>query len=231
VNRPMAGHFERAGLPPTERLVEFRVSEDAVLPVGTPITARHFVPGQLVDVTGLTAGKGYAGVMKKWGFGGLRASHGVSVSHRSLGSTGNSQDPGKVWKGKKMSGRMGQEQRTIERLTVYKIDVKNNLVYVKGAVPGKAGTIVKLRDALRATKGAFPPGFPPPFPTYYADDEDRKLMEAWEEGEFLPASEVEALRESGSLPADFVEQPPYEIVMPAPETDPMAPEEGGEEIA
>ncbi|KAA0151452.1 hypothetical protein FNF29_04660 [Cafeteria roenbergensis] len=227
VNQPMAGHFARAGQLPTERLAEFRVSEDAILPVGTPITARHFIPGQYVDVTGITAGKGFAGVMKRWGFGGQRATHGVSKTHRQMGSTGNSTSPGKVWKGKKMPGQMGGEQRTAEALQVFKIDVKRNLVYLRGSVPGKTGTVLKMRDCFRVKSNPFPEDMTVPFPTWKPTEEDLKAMKAWESGAALPAMEVERMREAGTLPADYEEQPPYEIVMRPAGTDPMAPEEGG----
>lgn len=227
VNQPMAGHFASAGQLPTERLAEFRVSEDAILPVGTPITARHFIPGQFVDVTGITAGKGFAGVMKRWGFGGQRATHGVSKTHRQMGSTGNSTSPGKVWKGKKMPGQMGGEQRTAEALQIFKIDVKRNLVYVRGSVPGKTGTVLKMRDCFRVKSNPFPEDMTVPFPTWKPTEEDLKTMKAWESEAALPAMEVERMREAGTLPADYEEQPPYEIVMRPAGTDPMAPEEGG----
>jgi large subunit ribosomal protein L3 len=136
LNRAALGHFAKAGVEPKRTLHEFRVTADAVLPVGTELSARHFVPGQYVNVTGVTIGKGFEGVMKRWGFRGQPASHGVSVTHRSLGSTGCRQDPGKVFKGKKMPGHMGRVQQTTRGLWVYKIDVDRNLIYVRGAVPG-----------------------------------------------------------------------------------------------
>jgi large subunit ribosomal protein L3 len=143
------GHFEAADVPIKRKVCEFRVSRDALLPVGTPLTAAHFVAGQHVDVTGHTIGKGFQGPMKRWGFSGLPASHGTTKKHRAHGSIGNSQDPGRVWKGKKMAGRMGNRKRTVQSVFVYKIDAARNLIYVKGQVPGKSGLFLKIKDALR----------------------------------------------------------------------------------
>src|SRR5947209_5879660 len=124
---------------PKAKVAEFRVAEDALLDVGATVSADHFVPGQLVDVAGVTQGKGFAGAMKRWGFGGLRATHGVSVSHRSHGSTGNRQDPGRVFKNKKMAGHMGDRQRTQQNLEIVRTDVDRGLLFVKGSVPGHKG--------------------------------------------------------------------------------------------
>ncbi|KAH9287612.1 hypothetical protein KI387_031729, partial [Taxus chinensis] len=132
LTKPMVGFFRSQGVPLKRKLKEFPVSEDALLPVGTPITVRHFVPGQHVDVIGITKGKGFQGVMKRWGFAGGPASHGSSKFHRKPGSTGGRQDPGKVFKGKKMPGHMGHEQRTIKNIWIYKIDPARNLLWVKG---------------------------------------------------------------------------------------------------
>jgi len=142
------GQFAVAKVEPKRRVAEFRVSEDALIPVGAEITADHFVPGQFVDVTGTNQGKGFQGAMKRWNFGGLRATHGVSLSHRSLGSTGQRQDPGKVFKGKKMAGHMGSERVTTQNLVVVKTDVERGLVMVRGAVPGSKGGWVLVRDAV-----------------------------------------------------------------------------------
>lgn len=227
-NKPMGGHFDKAGVSPRERLAEFHVSEDGLLPVGTPITARHFVPGQYVDATGISAGKGYAGVMKRWNFSGQRATHGVSKTHRHPGSTGQSTSPGKVWKGTKMAGRMGGDRVTVEGLRVYKIDLKRNLLYVEGAVPGKTGTVIRVRDCNRVRKQVFPSGFQPPFPTWKPTEEDLPSMLAWSDGTtHMPADEVEKLREQGKLPPDYEPEAPYEVVVPPPASDPFAPEEGG----
>ena len=153
------GHFAKALVEPKRKLVEFKVSEDNLIDVGAELTADHFLAGQAVDVSGVTVGKGFQGGMKRWNFGGLRATHGVSVSHRSLGSTGNRQDPGRTFKGKKMAGHMGQDNVTTLNLTVFRVDVERGLVLIKGAVPGTEGTYVKIRDAI---KKAAPEGLPRP---------------------------------------------------------------------
>jgi large subunit ribosomal protein L3 len=143
------GHFAKALVEPRRHVAEFRVSDDNLIDIGAEFTADHFVPGQKVDVSGVTVGKGFAGSMKRWNFGGLRASHGVSVSHRSHGSTGNRQDPGKVFKNKKMAGHLGQENVTTLNLTVFRVDVERGLILLKGAVPGAEGGFVKIRDAVK----------------------------------------------------------------------------------
>ncbi|MEQ1648342.1 MAG: 50S ribosomal protein L3 [Hyphomicrobiaceae bacterium] len=142
-------NFAIAKVEPKSRLVEFRVSADNMIDVGAEITADHFVKGQHVDVTGTNQGKGFQGAMKRWNFGGLRATHGVSLSHRSLGSTGQRQDPGKVFKGKKMAGHMGDERVTTLNLEVVQTDVARGLVLVRGAVPGSKGGWVLVRDAVK----------------------------------------------------------------------------------
>jgi large subunit ribosomal protein L3 len=149
VSKPMRGHFAKAKVTPKARLAEFRVSEDALLEPGTALSVGHFVIGQYVDVCGTSIGKGFAGAMKRWGFKGLRASHGVSVSHRSHGSTGNRQDPGKVFKGKKMAGHMGDRRVTVQNLEVVGIDHERGLLLVKGAVPGARGGYVRVTDAVK----------------------------------------------------------------------------------
>jgi large subunit ribosomal protein L3 len=149
VTKPMRGHFAKGKVTPKERLAEFRVSEDALLEPGTALSVGHFVIGQYVDVCGTSIGKGFAGAMKRWGFKGLRASHGVSVSHRSHGSTGNRQDPGKVFKGKKMAGHMGDRRVTVQNLEVVGIDHERGLLLVKGAVPGARGGYVRVTDAVK----------------------------------------------------------------------------------
>src|ERR1700746_1386018 len=143
------GHFAVAKVEPKRKVAEFRVSEDAVIPVGGEITAHHFVVGQFVDVTGTSIGKGFAGPMKRWNFGGLRASHGVSISHRSHGSTGGRQDPGKTFKNKKMAGHLGVEKVTTLNLKVVRTDVERGLILVEGAVPGNKGGWITLRDAVK----------------------------------------------------------------------------------
>jgi len=141
--------FARAEVEPKLKLAEFRVGAEGVIPVGAEITADHFVPGQFVDVTGTTLGKGFAGPMKRWNFGGLRATHGVSLSHRSHGSTGGRQDPGKTFKNKKMAGHMGVDRVTTLNLRVVQTDVERGLVLVEGAVPGAAGGWIFIRDAIK----------------------------------------------------------------------------------
>lgn len=148
LTKPEVGHFRAQGVPLKRKLKEFPVTADALLPVGTPITVRHFVPGQYVDVTGITRGKGFQGGMKRWGFKGMPASHGASLSHRSIGSTGQCDSPGKVFKGKKMAGHMGAAQRTVKNVWVYKIDPARNLMLVKGQVPGAEGNFVFIKDAV-----------------------------------------------------------------------------------
>ncbi len=149
ISKPERGHFAKAEVEPKARVVEFRVAEDALLDVGSELSADHFVAGQYVDITGNTQGKGFAGAMKRWNFGGLRATHGVSVSHRSHGSTGNRQDPGKVFKNKKMAGHMGDRQRTQQNLEIVGTDVERGLLFVKGSVPGHKGTWLLVRDAVK----------------------------------------------------------------------------------
>src|SRR5258708_33004118 len=144
----MRGHYAKAKVEPKRKLVEFRVPKDALLEVGVELSAAHFLAGQFVDVTGTTKGRGFSGVMRRHNFGGLRASHGVSVSHRSHGSTRQRQDPGKVFKNKKMAGHMGQDNVTTLNLTVFRVDVERGLILLRGAVPGTEGTFVKIRDAI-----------------------------------------------------------------------------------
>ena len=149
VSKAERGRFAVAKIEPKQKLAEFRVSEDAMIPVGAEITADHFVAGQFVDVTGTSTGKGFAGGMKRWNFGGLRATHGVSVSHRSIGSTGGRQDPGKTFKNKKMPGHLGVERVTTQNLRVVQTDVERGLILVEGAVPGSKGGWISVRDAVK----------------------------------------------------------------------------------
>ncbi len=153
-------NFAVANVEPKRKLQEFRVSPENLIDVGSEITAEHFVPGQFVDVTGTSQGKGFQGAMKRWNFGGLRATHGVSVSHRSHGSTGQRQDPGKVFKGKKMAGHMGDDRITTQNLVVVKTDADRGLLMIRGAVPGSKGGWVIVRDAVKkaAHKDAPKPG-------------------------------------------------------------------------
>lgn len=149
VARAQRGQFARAEVEPKLELVEFRVTPDNLLDVGVEITADHFVEGQLVDVSGTSIGKGFAGVMKRHNFGGLRATHGVSISHRSHGSTGQRQDPGKVFKGKKMAGHLGSVRVTTQNIQVVRTDADRGLIMVKGSVPGNKGGWVTIKDAVK----------------------------------------------------------------------------------
>ncbi|TPX64836.1 hypothetical protein SpCBS45565_g05584 [Spizellomyces sp. 'palustris'] len=171
IKKPQLFHYRRWTVAPKRMMTGFKVTPDACLPTGTKIKAAHFVPGQYVDCQAKSTAKGFQGVMKRWGFKGQPASHGVSLAHRSLGSTGNRHDPGRVWKGKKMAGNMGNDTITVQNLRVLKIDTENNLLYVKGAVPGTDDRYVRIKDAVK--KGwhnkAFPPGSEVPFPTFLGD--------------------------------------------------------------
>lgn len=159
VSKAMRGHYAAAKVEPKKKMVEFVVSEDCLLDVGAEISVEHFVPGQFVDVAGTTIGKGFAGGMKRHNFRGLEASHGVSVSHRSLGSTGQCQDPGKVFKGKKMAGHMGDVRATQQNLQIVSTDAERGLILVRGAIPGSEGGWVLVSDAV---KKALPEGVPFP---------------------------------------------------------------------
>ncbi|MCW2266014.1 large subunit ribosomal protein L3 [Gluconobacter cerinus] len=157
VTKANRGHFARTKVEPKKHLVEFRVAEDALLEAGAKLSANHFVVGQKVDVTGQSKGKGFAGVMKRHNFAGLEASHGVSISHRSHGSTGQRQDPGKVFKGKKMAGHMGDERVTTLNLEVAAVDEERNLIMVRGAIPGAKNSLVLIRDAIKKARHADAP--------------------------------------------------------------------------
>jgi len=161
VSQPNKGHYAKAKVEPKAKLVEFRVDADAILEPGATLSAAHFVAGQIVDISGTTKGKGFAGAMKRWNFSGLEASHGVSISHRSHGSTGNRQDPGKTFKNKKMAGHLGQERITTQNLVVAAVDAAKGLLMIKGAVPGAKGGYVLVRDAVKRARPAeapFPAG-------------------------------------------------------------------------
>ena len=149
MNKADRGYFGKAKVEPRRKLAEFRVTEDALIPVGAEITADHFVAGQFVDVCGISIGKGFAGGMKRWNFGGLRASHGVSVSHRSIGSTGGRQDPGRTFKNKKMPGHMGVDRVTTLNLKIVRTDVERGLLLIEGAMPGAKGGWITVRDAVK----------------------------------------------------------------------------------
>jgi large subunit ribosomal protein L3 len=157
VSQPNRGHFAKAKVEPKAKLVEFRVAPDALLEPGAVLSAAHFAVGQKVDVCGITQGKGFAGGMKRWNFSGLEASHGVSISHRSLGSTGNRQDPGRTFKNKKMAGHLGVERVTTLNLVVAAVDTDKGLLMIRGAVPGSKGGYVMVRDAIKRPRPADAP--------------------------------------------------------------------------
>lgn len=226
-SKAMRGHFAKAAVEPKRVIAEFRVAEDNLIDVGAELTADHFVAGQKVDIQGVTVGKGFAGAMKRWNFGGLRATHGVSVSHRSHGSTGNRQDPGRTFPGKKMAGHLGQETVTTLNLTVWRVDADRGLILIKGAVPGTEGTFVKIRDAVKAKA---PEGLPIPGAFRKAGEEAPAL--AVEEA---PAeAPVEEVAAEAPVAEAAVETAPAEDTNPAPteaaaEAAPEAGQEGGEE--
>lgn len=173
--KAMRGHFAAANVAPKRRLAEFRVAPENLIGVGEEITADHYFEGQFVDVSGTSIGKGFAGAMKRHNFGGLRASHGVSISHRSHGSTGQCQDPGKVFKGKKMAGHMGASQVTKQNLEVVSTDVERGLILVKGAIPGSKNAWILLKDAV---KKALPEGLPTPASLKPAKSDEQAPVEA-----------------------------------------------------
>jgi large subunit ribosomal protein L3 len=183
----MRGHFAKALVEPKRVLSEFRVTEDNLIDVGAEFTADHFVAGQKVDIQGVTVGKGFAGAMKRWNFGGMRATHGVSVSHRAHGSTGQRQDPGRTFPGKKMAGHLGQETVTTLNITVWKVDAERGLILVKGAVPGAEGSYVKVRDAV---KKAAPADLPMPGAFRKAGAEAAAPAPAETPAEEAPAAEA-----------------------------------------
>jgi large subunit ribosomal protein L3 len=242
LNRAQEGTFRALDVAPRVHLAEFRVTEDAVLTPGTPLLAQHFSPGQFVKLSGVTQGKGFQGAMKRHGFKGQGASHGNSVSHRVLGSTGNRQDPGKVIKGKKMPGRMGGVRITMDGLRVYKVDVKHNLLYLEGAVPGKPGAS-RTTPPSRPSRPAHPPhpptpppgtylrvadslkkpcAVPPPFPTYSLTPADRELLALWGADAFLTPFEEIAAEAGGLLKESYKRAPAFELVAPPPAVDPFA---------
>ena len=203
-SKAMRGHFGKAEVEPKRKLMEFRVSEDMLIDVGAELTADHYLPGQKIDITGTTVGKGFQGAMKRWNFGGMRATHGVSVSHRAHGSTGQRQEPGKTFKGKKMAGHLGQETVTTLNLTVWRVDVERGLILVKGAVPGTEGSFVKIRDAV---KSALPADAPKP-------------------GAFRGAGQEAAPAEAEAAPVEeaAVTEAPVEAAAEAPAPEAQAPE-------
>eukprot|EP01013_Petalomonas_cantuscygni_P015299 TRINITY_DN3143_c0_g1_i1.p2 TRINITY_DN3143_c0_g1~~TRINITY_DN3143_c0_g1_i1.p2 ORF type:complete len:275 (-),score=38.14 TRINITY_DN3143_c0_g1_i1:43-867(-) len=188
VNKPQREAFAKAEVEPKARVAEFRVdSEDALLPIGATVTADHFIAGQMVDIQGVTQGKGFAGAMKRWGFGGMRATHGVSISHRAHGSTGQNQDPGKVFKGKKMAGHMGAKNRTQQNLEIVRTDAARGLIFVRGSVPGSKGGWLLVKDAVKV---ALPEGVP--FPGALRRNADETASEDAPAGMIEADAEIEA---------------------------------------
>ena len=149
ISKPLKGIFAKSKSLPKEKIAEFRVSQEALLKVGDKLGVNHFIKGQKVDVVGISQGKGFSGAMKRHNFGGMQASHGVSISHRSHGSTGNSQDPGRTWKGKKMAGHYGNVRKTIQNLKVVKLVEEENLILIQGSVPGSKNGVVLMKDAVK----------------------------------------------------------------------------------
>jgi len=198
VNKPQRGEFAKAQVEPKARVAEFGVDNaDGLLPVGATVSADHFIDGQLVDITGHTQGKGFAGAMKRWGFGGMRASHGVSITHRAHGSTGQRQDPGKVFKNKKMAGHMGDRQRTQQNLEIVRTDVARGLIFVKGSVPGAKNGWLLVRDAVKV-----PTPEAAPFPGSLKNDNEAPVAE-----EVIINTEVEV----ADTPAVEAEAPSIEV--------------------
>lgn len=206
VAKPQRGQFAKAKVEPKKYVSEFRVAEDALLEPGTTMSAKHFVEGQFVDVQGTSKGKGFAGGMKRWNFRGMEASHGVSISHRAHGSTGQNQDPGKVFKGKKMAGHMGQRTQTTQNLEVISVDEERGLITVKGAVPGAKNSYVKLFDAVKR-------GLPPEAPYPAGLFEDKKAQAE------KPAEEVaeDAVNADAAPAAETQEAPTKEAKTEAKE--------------
>ncbi|XUU59857.1 50S ribosomal protein L3 [Erythrobacter sp. HA6-11] len=224
VNKPQREAFAKANVGLKKKVAEFRVeNEEGLVPVGSTISADHFLAGQKVDITGHTQGKGFAGAMKRWGFGGLRATHGVSISHRSHGSTGNRQDPGRVFKGKKMAGHMGDRQRTQQNLEVVRTDADRGLLFIKGSVPGSKNGWLLVRDAVKLAAAE-----ELPFPAAVLD-----LNAPKPEADEAPAAEETAAAEAPveeaaveAAPAEAPAETPAEDA--APEGDAPASEENKE---
>jgi large subunit ribosomal protein L3 len=238
LTKPQRGHFGKAEVEPKAKLVEFQVAEDALLDVGSEISANHFVPGQMVDIQGVTQGKGFAGAMKRWNFGGLRATHGVSLSHRSHGSTGQRQDPGKVFKNKKMAGHMGAKNRTQQNLEVVLTDIPRGLIFVKGSVPGSKGGWLLVKDSVKVARPAdapYPAGLKELLKK--ADLEEAPMAGLVDEAAVheIPAlpgdDEVAAIaaeQEAGALPENASEETPAAADEAKPEGDAGAADESKE---
>lgn len=175
--------FRNAGVPPKQKVSTFSVSDNAIIKPGTPLYAAHFRPGQYVDITAKTIGKGFQGVMKRWGFKGQPASHGQTKTHRRPGASGPGGDPGKVWKGKKMPGKMGNITRTAYGLKIWRVNTKNNVLYVNGSVPGHRNCLVKIRDTILPTRKSSV--LSPPFPTYFTEEEEELAEDLYDESLFV----------------------------------------------
>ena len=234
-NKSQREAFAKIKVTPKQKQMEFRVSEDNMLSIGSELGANHFVVGQYVDATGITIGKGFAGAMKRHNFGGLRASHGVSISHRSHGSTGNSQDPGRVFKGKKMAGQMGNRQRTIQNLQVVAADEDRGLIFIKGGLPGSKGSWISLKDAVKKalpSDAPYPAGLKGVNNTKNEDDksnqvENTKLEEASEEASAeAPKEEIPAIEEAPKEELAAKKEVPKEETKAAEE----APAEASEQL-
>ncbi len=222
VPRAERGHFAVAKVEPKRKMAEFRVDEKALIPVGAEITADHFVVGQFVDVTGTSIGKGFAGPMKRWNFGGLRASHGVSISHRSHGSTGGRQDPGKTFKNKKMAGHLGVERVTTLNLKVVQTDAERGLILVEGAVPGAKGGWITVRDAV---KKSLPKDAPQPGKFRMAADEaDAEAPEADAEATAKNAAAKPSAGEDQPTPDSTAQAAPSDASAATPTETPAASE-------
>lgn len=201
MSKALRGHYAKAKVEPGKRLREFRVSEDNLVEVGAELSAEHFINGQKVDVTGTSIGKGFAGGMKRHGFGGLRASHGVSISHRSHGSTGHCQDPGRVFKGKKMAGQLGNKRCTVQNLAIVATDAERGLILVEGAVPGAKGGFVLVRDAVKRALPAEVP-LPAALKSAPAAEKEEAPVEAAEAEAPVEAQAEEAVAEAPAAEAD-----------------------------
>ena len=216
VAKPQRGAYGKAEVEPKAKLVEFRVADDAALDVGAELSADHFVAGQIVDIQGVTQGKGFAGAMKRWGFGGMRATHGVSISHRAHGSTGNRQDPGRVFKNKKMAGHMGARNRTQQNLEIVRTDAARGLLFVKGSVPGSKGGWLSVTDAIKLPldeRAPYPAGLlgdaeivTEQAPAGFVDDAAVHEIPALPSDEEVAA--IAAEQEAGAVEAEAAEETP-----------------------
>ncbi|KQI69012.1 large subunit ribosomal protein L3 [Loktanella sp. DSM 29012] len=223
VSQAMRGHFAAANVEPKRKVAEFRVAEENMINVGEELTANHYFEGQYVDVCGTSIGKGFAGAMKRHNFGGLRASHGVSVSHRSHGSVGQCQDPGKIFKGKKMAGHMGSARVTTQNLQVIRTDADRGLIMVKGAVPGSKGGWVTIKDAV---KKPTPENVIYPAGLKSLDDEAKRLAE--EAAAEAAAAEAAAAEAAAKAEQEALEAAEAELAADAPTTDETNAAEGGD---